>query len=519
MRISDYLWRAERLTGDAVAIQDAHRRVTFRQLAAETRVLRATLEKLGAGEGDRVAVLAKNSILYAGLYFAAAEGGMPIVPLNWRLGVKEVRDIVRDSRSRIVVAAPEFVPVIETVAAELAEFDSPHPLGDNTQPWMVWVSKPNAPTPNQAKCGGAAREEVAVQMYTSGTTGTPRGAMLTHHNLRSMVATWLLELPLHLGRHRFLQVTPLFHVGALLMLLSNVAAGSTLVLHSEFFPDDAADALRSEGITVALFVPSMLQWLFSEGLVQRGSFPELQTIVYGAAPMSLPLLQESLEVLGCNFLQGYGLTETCGVLTVLRPNDHHWDRKEPPPRRLASAGREVLCNRVRVVCDDGREAKPGEVGEVVARGENIMSGYFNMPEATAAALEKGWLHTGDLATVDDEGFIYIVDRKKDMIIVGGENIYPREIERVLLGHPGIADAAVVGIPHPVWGEEVLAILVRRPESNVDAREVIQRCRAELARFKCPTKVEFRREIPRNAAGKILKRTLREPYWADQERRV
>jgi acyl-CoA synthetase (AMP-forming)/AMP-acid ligase II len=343
--------------------------------------------------------------------------------------------------------------------------------------------------------------------------------MLAHASLRSMVAGWLLELPLHVGKHRFLQVTPLFHVGGLLMLLANVAAGSTLVLHPEFFPDDAALALANEGITDALFVPSMLQWLLSEGVVKGGSFRELQTIVYGAAPMPLPLLEQSLETFGCNFLQGYGLTETCGVLTVLRPDDHRWGPGEPPPRRLASAGREVLCSRVRVICDGGRDAQPGEVGEVVARGENIMSGYYQMPEATASALEDGWLHTGDLAEVDDEGFIYIVDRKKDMIIVGGENVYPREVERVLLCHPGVADAAVIGVPHPVWGEEVLALLVRRPDADVGAREVIQHCRSELARFKCPTKVEFREQLPRNAAGKVLKRTLREPYWDGHERRV
>jgi fatty-acyl-CoA synthase len=519
MRVSDYLWRAERLTGDALAIQDTRRSVTFRQLAAETRGIRVALEERGAREGDRVAVLAKNSIQYAALYFATADGGMPIVPLNWRLGAKEVSDILRDSGAKIMLAAPEFRPAVETVAAELADFDPPQPFGEEALKWMAWARKQNAALPSPSTPGGAPSGQIAVQMYTSGTTGIPRGAMLTHRSLRSMVSSWLLELPLHIGKHRFLQVTPLFHVGGVLMLLSNIAAGSSLILHSEFFPDDAADALANEGISDALFVPSMLQWLLSEGGVSGKSFPQLQTIVYGAAPMSLQLLQQSMETFGCGFLQGYGLTETCGVVTVLRPAEHHWDGKGDPPRRLASAGREVLCSHVRVVSDDWRDVKPGEVGEVVARGENIMNGYFNMPESTAAALENGWLHTGDLATVDDEGFIYIVDRKKDMIIVGGENVYPREIELVLLRHPGIADVAVVGVPHPLWGEEVLALVVRRPNANVDVGEVIQHCRSELARFKCPTKVEFRQEIPRNAAGKVLKRALREPYWQGQERRV
>jgi acyl-CoA synthetase (AMP-forming)/AMP-acid ligase II len=378
--------------------------------------------------------------------------------------------------------------------------------------------------PGTASCEPVLRtmndaDLVAVQMYTSGTTGVPRGAMLSHWNLRSMVASWLIEVPLRPGSARFLQVTPLFHVGGVLMLLSNLAAGATLVLHPEFVPGAAVAALSQQAITHALFVPAMIRWLLQEPGVRERKYPQLQMIIYGAAPMPLTLLEEVLRVFGCSFLQGYGLTETSGVLTVLRPDDHRWPADQPPPAWLASAGREVLCCEVRVVHPDGSPVLPGEVGEIIARGENIMAGYFGMREATAATLVNGWLHTGDLGRVDEAGFIYIVDRLKDMIIVGGENVYPQEIEVVLGTHTDVVDSAVIGIPHAVWGEEILAIVVLRSGATVTERALIQHCRAHLARFKCPTKVEFRSEIPRNAAGKSLKRELRAPYWSKQSRQL
>ncbi len=514
MRISEGLWRHARWSPEQIAIQDGRRRVTFGEFANEVRGLCQSLQKKGVKPGDRVAVVATNCIEYVELYLALGELDAILVPVNWRLRPNEMAPILKDSTATLVFFSPKFEAALSSLRAELPQVREWMTIGeDGPLPWEA-LSETEAPT--LTACNPDA---VIIQMYTSGTTGAPRGAMLTHRNLRSMVASWLIEMPLQRGVDRSFPGTPLFHIGAVIIALCSLSSGSTLVLLPEFQPAEAVATLAAEEITHALFVPAMLRWMLLESQISELNFSHLKTIVYGAAPMPVPLLREAMSVFHCSFLQGYGLTESSGVLTALRPDDHCWPTEESPPARLASAGRAIYASEVRVVHPDGKSVAPGEVGEIVARGDNIMTGYFGMPEATASALRDGWLHTGDLARIDEQGFIYIVDRQKDMIIVGGENVYPQEVEVVLHGHPAVADVAVIGIPHAVWGEEVLALIILRPETQPTDREVIQFCRQQLARYKCPTKVEFRETIPRNAAGKILKRELRAPYWMQQERLV
>jgi acyl-CoA synthetase (AMP-forming)/AMP-acid ligase II len=269
----------------------------------------------------------------------------------------------------------------------------------------------------------------------------------------------------------------------------------------------------------------MLRWMLGERDVERRTFPALRRIVYGAAPIPPELLTRALRVFDCGFVQGYGLTETTGALTVLRPEDH---APGVSPERLASAGRPLDCCEVRVVDEhggdvrSGRAGTDGPVGEVVARGANVFAGYWNLPDANAEAFRDGWFHTGDLARIDADGYLTLVDRKKDMLVVGGENVYPREVEDALLAHPDVADAAVIGAPHDVWGEEVLALVVVPPgcaPPRAFDRILIHHCRERLAVFKCPTRVELRDALPRNAAGKLDKKALREPYWAGRSRRI
>ena len=304
------------------------------------------------------------------------------------------------------------------------------------------------------------------------------------------------------------------------MVLSTVAEGAQLVLLPEFDPLAAVEALEARRITHSLMVPAMIQWCLLEPGIRGKRFDDLQLMVYGASPMPVAILQRAMEVFGCDFLQGYGLTESAGVLIVLKPEDHRWPAAQAAPARLASAGKAVACSEVRVVDSQGQAVAPGQVGEIVARGPNLTPGYHENPEATAEAFAGGWFHTGDLARVDEEGFIYVVDRVKDMILVGGENVYPREVEDVLMAHDGVADAAVIGIPHEVWGEQVLGLVVpREGAAEVSSRQLIRFCREQLASFKCPARIELRKELPRNAAGKLQKRALREPYWSGRERLV
>ena len=513
MLLDDLIRRGRTLFASATAITDGFRSASFEVLAHEVHRLAAGLHARGIQPGDRVAVLGRNRIEYAVTYFALARIGAVAVPLNWRLRTTELGALLLDSRAVAVLAEADFHPVLADLRESIPTVTLWADLSGAAEGWVAW-DELSADTASPHR--GSSRD-VFVQMYTSGTTGRPKGAMLTHDNLMSLMHSWLLEMPVQPG-DRFLQVTPLFHVGALLMLVSNIASGSTLLLHREFAPAAAARALSDDRVTHALLVPSMIAWLLMEPGVKERVFPDLRLVIYGASPMPPDVLRPALEVLGCGFLQGYGLTETAGVVTTLRPEDHVLPEDGSVPDRLLSAGREILGVEIAVVDDDGARVPTGTIGEVVARGANITPGYWQMPEATADALRDGWLWTGDLGHLDDDGYLTLVDRKKDMIIVGGENVYPREIENALREHPAVQDAAVIGIPHKVWGEQVLAVVVADDTPRLD-RLLIRHCRDRLARFKCPTRVERVDAIPRNAAGKILKNELRAPYWATRRRNV
>ena len=494
-------------------VEDARRTVTYGELAAEVHRLTTGLGTLGVRRGDRIAVMAKNRIEYVALLFAVADLGAVTVPVNWRLGAGEVEYILRDSGATVVVAEPAFAVIIESASALLPDLRHKIGLDEGLPGWTPFAQMAMA-TPARHR-SSVTPDDVAIQMYTSGTTGKPKGALLTHRNLTSLTSAWLLDMPLSPRSDRFLQVTPLYHVGAVLMVMSNVAVGSQLMLLPEFAPGPAAEALAERGVTKALFVPAMIRWLLADPGVSGQKFPDLGMIAYGAAPIPPQLLLDAFDVFDCDFVQGYGLTETSGVITTLRAEDHHRGDES----RLASAGRAVLCSRVRVVDEEDQEVAPGTIGEIVAQGDNITPGYWNMADASADALRGGWFHTGDVGWMDDEGYITIVDRLKDMILVGGENVYPSEAEHALDGHPAVVESAVIGIPHDVWGEQLLALVVLDDGQSVTDRELIAHCRGQLAQFKCPTLVEFRDTLSRNAAGKLLKAELREPYWADRSRRV
>ena len=510
MQLERLLRRAAAQHPAGIAVRDERGTLTFAQLEARSRALARGLAARGFSAGERVVVLARNQRAYVELYFALFELGAIVVPVNWRLHPDEVAVIVADCGARAAFADAALAPLLAKTALEVHACDEPPP-GWRSLGELLELADPTSSLPASHAAG-----DVAVQMYTSGTTGQPKGSMLSHANLYAMTAAWLNEVRLDPG-DRFLQVTPLFHVGALLMMLSAVASAAELRLCGDFDATVVLRVLREEAITHALFVPTMVRWLLDEQDASEGGFDALRLIVYGAAPMPADVLERALRIFGCDFLQGYGLTETAGVLTTLRPEDHRCDDLAHPPARLASVGRAVHCSEVSVVDEEGRDVAVGDVGEIIARGPNVHLGYWRHEPGRSP--REGWFATGDLARVDAEGYVYIVDRVKDMICVAGENVYPREVELVLAEHPAVRDVAIVGIPHPHWGEEVLAVVVPTAGAAASDRELIQHCRASLARFKCPTRVERVSDLPRNAAGKVLKKVLREPWWQGRERKV
>jgi acyl-CoA synthetase (AMP-forming)/AMP-acid ligase II len=510
---------------DAVADESGVR--SHGELDAQARAVAAALARRGLCAGDRVAWLARNRAEPLVLASALARLGAVLVPLNWQLKEPEIAALLADSEAKLAVVEPRAAELFERARGAapalrgLIELPPGSSRGRQTgwEPWEALAQSSPAPqSPATAGPTPAARrgEEVFLHMYTSGTTGVPKGALLTHGNLTSFVAEWARRCDLGRPGDRVQIGTPLFHVGALVMALCSLAAGARLSLQSEFRADRALDLLAGERVTHALFVPAMLRLMLAERGVGGLRFPALRLIVYGASPIDPGLLERALARFGCGFLQGYGLTETTGALTVLSPEDH---RPGVRAERLASAGRALDCCSVRVVRSDGSDVTAGEVGEVVARGANVSSGYWKRPQENAECFRGGWFHTGDLATIDAQGYVTIVDRLKDMIIAGGEKVFPREVEEALLAHPSVAEAAVIGIPHAHFGEQVLALVVPRAGAAPGERELVAHCRARLATFKCPTKVEFRERLPRNPAGKLSKAELRAPYWAGASRRV
>jgi fatty-acyl-CoA synthase len=355
-------------------------------------------------------------------------------------------------------------------------------------------------------------------MYTSGTTGHPRGAVLTHRAVTANVVQVALTCQGPPGE-RSLVVAPLFHAAAVPTTFSPLWWGGSLLIQEQFDPVATVRALDEQRVGFAVLVPAVIQaCLTSAPDATERRYAQLRIIYYGSSPIAEQTLRQAMAVFRCGFVQSYGLTEAAQSLTFLTPADHARALADKP-ELLLSAGRPAVGTELRIVDPDDHPLPNGTIGELVARGPQLMRGYWNQPEATAEALRSGWLHTGDAGLIDADGYLYIQDRVKDMIVSGGENVYPREVEDVLARHPAVAEAAVIGVPDDRWGETVKAVVVLRAPSTATADELVAFCRPHLGGFKLPRSIDFVRSLPRTASGKVLKRELREPYWSGHQRRV
>lgn len=517
MRLHDALdyWARERPDAEFAVQQD--RRLTYAQAEAAVNRIAHAFIAAGLAPGDRVAVLAKNCLEYAVLYYGAAKAGVVLVPLNFRLAPAEWTYIINDAGARLLLAAGEYVAAVDrfrdalTTVAHCVALGAPAP--DGWQDYTSWVSDRPASPPDRS----VDEEADLYQMYTSGTTGRPKGAVLTHRSVTANIAQVAGILRWEAGE-RSLVVAPMFHAIMVLQAFTPVYWGAGLYIMAEFDPAETVRVLDEERIAIWANVPAMLQaCLLAPGVAER-RYRDLRLIFYGGSPAAEPTIRQGMGVFRCAFAQGYGMTEASCALLSLTPADHERALAEQP-RLLLAAGRPFMGTELRIVDAQDRPLPPGTVGEIVVRGPQLMRGYWNMPEATAETLRGGWLHTGDAATIDDEGYVSIQDRVKDMIVSGGENIYPREVEIVLHEHPAVADVAVIGVPDARFGECVKAVVVRHPGATTTAEELIDFCRGRLGSFKRPRSVEFIDVLPRNPSGKVLKRVLREPYWTGQSRRV
>lgn len=501
--------------GQRVAFTYEERDLTYAELdLAANRVANALLAE-GVGRDDRVAFLDKNALELFEIMFGAAKVGAVTCPVNWRLAPAEIAHIVNDSGARVMVVGAEFCSLLDQIESELSTVKRIVVLGDHGrhERYDSWRDAHGTEDPNLP----VTPDDVALQFYTSGTTGLPKGAMLSGRALAALVP--LANEALGLGADTVsLVVMPCFHVAGSGWALFGLFNGARNVLMRDVDFGAILEAIPRYRITDAVFVPAVLQFLLATPGCDATDFSSLRTILYGASPISEEVLVGSIERFGCRFVQAYGLTETDGAAVLLPAEDH--DPGGPNRHRLRAAGVPLPGVEVRVVDADGGDVPVGEIGEVWIKSPGNMVGYWNMPEASAAALTPdGWFKSGDAGYLDDDGYLYIADRVKDMIISGGENIYPAEIESVLMSMPGVADAAIIGVPDERWGETVKAIVVRASDEDVTELDVITWCRDRLAHYKCPTTVDWAEVLPRNPSGKILKRELRAPYWANRERQV
>jgi acyl-CoA synthetase (AMP-forming)/AMP-acid ligase II len=466
---------------------------TYGELNDSSSQLAAGLvAKLGLEPGDRVAILDKNCAAYLELFFALDKAGLVTAPLNWRLTAPELKRIIDDMKPKLVVTGAEF----KTTGAALAV------------PTMTFEELPRGGADPMRDADGA----VSSQFSTSGTTGLPKGAMLTGWNVLNVGLCLALEMPEIREGGRHLVCLPMFHIGGAGWAIWAMQEGSAAIIVRETAAEPLLKTMVEQKVETALLAPTLMLFLTELPAARTADFSALRHITYGTAPISPALLQRSIETFKCRFSQLYGLTETTGPITAL-PHEHHVGE------RMLSCGRPMFGGHVRVVDAEGNDLPPRQVGEIVYRGESLMRGYWQREKETAQAIRGGWFHTGDAGYLDEEGFMFLKDRVKDMIVSGGENVYPAEIEAVLMGHPEILECAVIGVPDEKWGETVKAVVVRRGGTLLSETTLIEWSREKLAGFKRPRSVDFVEALPRNASGKLLKRTLRELYWASYERRV
>ncbi|MES3021563.1 MAG: long-chain fatty acid--CoA ligase [Pseudomonadota bacterium] len=512
------LHRALQQKPDAVAVRCAGRERSYKEFAGRVAKLAGALQSLGVEPGDRVAMLALNSDLYLEYQFGVWWGGAVVNPCNTRWSTAEIIFSLQDSASTVLIVDEAFTAMSAQIMSEVGSLVHVIYAGQGaTPPGMLgYETLIDAAVPIDDLCRRG--EDLAGIFYTGGTTGFPKGVMLSHGNLGASAMACMAERLAKPGRV-YLHAAPMFHLADMAMSMTHAICGNTHAFVPGFTVEGVLASITRDRVTDMLLVPTMIQMLVDHPAMQKGpDLSSLRQIYYGASPISEAVLDRAMAALpGVEFVQAYGMTELSPIATL----NHAWYHTAEGRKagKLRSAGRATVGTEVKIVDSDGVEVARGEVGEVAVRGANVMQGYWNNPAQTAAAIRDGWMHTGDGAYMDADGFIFIVDRMKDMIISGGENIFSAEVENAIAGHAGVAACAVIGIPHAVWGESVHAAIVAKPGATPTAEDIIAHCKALIAGYKCPRSVAFVDQMPLSGAGKILKNKLREPFWNDQQRGV
>jgi acyl-CoA synthetase (AMP-forming)/AMP-acid ligase II len=494
-----------------LALVAGDRSYSFGELRERSRRLAAAMGEM-AGPGDRVAILSENVVEYVDAYYGVPQAGMALVFLNYRLNPDELAWILDDAAARVLLVHADYLERMLAVRAEWPRVAHIVVFGGVASAGVAGIVGYDELVASVGEQPAEARrpdeDEVAWQLYTSGTTGRPKGAMLTHRSLITALHNAAMAYDVK-ADDRSMLCFPMCHVAGYLVTLNHMAGASVLLMRA-YDPETFMRLVDEHGITSTGLAPTMMTMLLQHPRIGDHDLSTLRSIGYGAAAMPVEVLKAAIDRFGPVVWSGFGMTELGGnVLT--HPISAHVRAVNGEEQLLAACGLPMAFAVARVVDEDIVELAPGEIGEIIIKGDQLLRGYWNRPEATEEAFRGGWFHTGDMAYRDAEGFFYIVDRKKDMIITGGENVYSREVEEVLYALPAVSEAAVIGLPDPVWGEKVTAVVVLRPGEAASPQEIMHACRGRLAGFKTPKDIRFVDELPKNVSGKILKRELREQF--------
>jgi len=514
----DVVRNQARVQGNDIAFEFEGRLTSFAEFDRKTNQVANALQALGIAPRERIAYLGKNSDIYFELLVGAMKANIVMAPINWRLAGPEVAFIVEDCKAPAVFVGPEFISLIRAIRPQLPSARHIITTEGGSPEWQNFTAWRDAQSIDDPHCE-IGPQDVALQLYTSGTTGKPKGAMLSHANFLNLVNSGNAEERPDWNKWSTEDVSliamPVFHIGGSGWGLLGLYHGAKGVIAREFDPGKILDFFEQSGITKLFMVPAAMQFVVRLPRARQVDFSRLKYMLYGASPIPAALLKECIDVFKCGFVQMYGMTETTGTIVALAPEDHVEGLE-----RMRSAGKPLPGVEVAILDLDGNRLPPRAVGEIATRSGSNMVGYWNLPDATARTLtQDGWLRTGDAGYMDEDGYVYIHDRIKDMIISGGENIYPAEVESALCDHPDVAEAAVIGIPDDKWGEAVKAVIVLKPGKTATEMDIISFLRSRIAAYKTPKSVDFTDALPRNPSGKILRRSLRDPYWRGKDRQV
>ncbi|MFC2067025.1 class I adenylate-forming enzyme family protein [Chloroflexota bacterium] len=515
MNTTEFLGIATAICPDKTAIVFEGKRYTFSQLNERVNRLANALSNLGARKGDRVALLQVNCNQCVETYFAIAKLGAIYVPLNFRVKAHELAYMLNSSEAVTLLVGERYIDMVNSMRPDLTSVHNFISI-DNKVDNMLYYEDLMSSSSAEEVATEIDDGDTTILMYTAGTTGFPKGVMLSHNSFSFYLLDNVTPADPESEEGNILTV-PLYHVAGIQAMMAAIYGGRTLVMERQFDAKDWMELVEKEKANRAMMVPTMLKQLLDHPDFGKHDLSSLKVITYGAAPMPLTVIKKALDVFpGVNFINAFGQTETASTITALNPEDHvisgTEEEKEKKLKRLSSIGKPMSDIEMKVIDEEGHELPPGEVGEILARGPRVMTGYWKDEEKTEKTIDKdGWVHTGDVGYVDEDGYFFLSGRATDMIIRGGENISPEEVEGVLHSHPKIEEAAVIGVPDEEWGEEPKAIVVLKQGETATPEEIMEYCRARLASFKRPRAVAFVDSLPRNPMGKILKRELREKY--------